>query len=189
MQFANRRLRSGFTLIELMVSLAVLAIVVAMAVPSFSDFAQRSALRGVADNVVGVIANAKEDAIKRDRLVRIDFKAVGTGFCVGAQPVANVTAAGCDCSSATACAIASFPADPTDLRSVMLDGTPAFGTITPAALIIDPKTAMLADFNNAGSIQFETPRGFGVRLSVNAMGRPSMCTPASMKALAGVSSC
>jgi type IV fimbrial biogenesis protein FimT len=181
--FNNR----GFTLIELMVSLAVLAILLTLAVPAFSDFAQRTALRGVADNVTAVIADAKEEAIKRDTLVRVEFKAVGTGFCVGAEPVATLTSVGCDCSSTTACTIAQFPSGAGQLHSVNLDGTPAFGTDT--AFVIDPKTAMLADFSDTGSMQMITPREFGIRVDVNAMGRPSLCTPSGKKAVAGVGAC
>lgn len=177
----------GFTLIELMVTISVLAILLALAVPSFVDFAERSALRGVADNIVGVIANAKEDAIKRDSLVRVDFKTVGTGFCVGAEPVATTSATGCDCSSATACTVASFPSSVGELRTVTLDGNPVFGTDT--AFVVDPKTAMLADFADAGNIQLITPKGYGVRVSVNAMGRPSLCTPSGKKPLSGVGAC
>lgn len=177
----------GFTLIELMVTLAVLAILLTLAVPSFVDFAQRSALRGVADDVINVIASAKQDAIKRDSLVRVDFKAVGSGFCVGAEPVATVGAAGCDCSSASACTVASFPAAASELRSVTLVGTPAFGGDT--AFVVDPKTAMLADFADTGNIELTVPRGYGVRIDVNAMGRPSMCTPSGKKSLSGVGAC
>lgn len=182
----------GFTMVELMVTLAVLAILLAMAVPSFRDFAERSALRGAADNVVGVIAAAKEEAVKRDSLVRVDFKEVGDGFCVGAAAVATTAAAGCDCSSTT-CPVGEFPANSGELRSVTLIDTPAFGGDT--AFVIDPKTGMLADFTDTGGIALQVPRGYGVEVQVNAMGRASLCTPSkisdgtSAKALSGIEAC
>jgi type IV fimbrial biogenesis protein FimT len=173
-------------LVELMVSLAVLAILVAMAVPSFVDFAQRSALRGAADNIVSVIGAARQEATKRDSLVNVQFKAVSSGFCVGAVEVANVSDAGCDCSSAS-CAVGQYPSGQGELRSVTMSGTPTFGTDT--AFVIDPKTGTLSDINDSGSIQLTVPRGYGVAVQVNALGRASLCTPSGKKALSGVGAC
>ena len=179
------RNQSGVTLVELMVTIAVLAILVTLAAPSFTDFAERSALRGAADNVVGVIAAAKEEAIKRDRLVRVDFKAVTTGFCVGAVVVAGASAAGCDCSAAS-CAVASYPESARDLHRVTMTGSPVFGA--DAGFVIDPKTGTLVDLSDGGEIVLGTSRGYAATVRVNAMGRASICTPGA-KGLAGVKAC
>jgi type IV fimbrial biogenesis protein FimT len=179
----------GFTLVELMVTLAVLAILLAMALPSFRDFAERSWLRGAADNVASVIGAAKEESIKRDSLVKVDFKAVGTGFCVGAAAVATASTAGCDCS-ATSCPVAAYPTSPSELHAVRLVGTPAFGSPTPDTnFVIDPKTAMLADVTDTGGIELDVPRGYGIKVLVNAMGRVTTCTPSGKKGLSGVGAC
>jgi type IV fimbrial biogenesis protein FimT len=183
---ANRNQSGGFTLVELMVTIAVLAILVSLALPSFRDFAERSSLRGVADNVVQLIGTARTEAIKRDALVRVDFRQVGTGFCLGAATVSTVTAAGCNCSSAT-CAIADYPSNANELESIALVGTPAFGSDT--AFVVDPKTGMLADVTDVGSIELSSPGGYGVKVAVNAMGRSSLCTPGGKKSLSGVDPC
>ena len=91
--------QSGVTLIELAVTMIVLAILVVMAAPSFSDFAERQAIKGAANSIVGVIAQAQEEAAKRDQPVRVEFHTLGTaGVCVGAI----VGTAACDCSSFSA---------------------------------------------------------------------------------------
>lgn len=175
------RNQSGVTLVELMVTIAVLAILVTLAAPSFVDFAERSALRGAADNVVGVIAAAKEDAIKRDRWVRVDVKPVGSAFCIGAAVVATGTAtAGCDCSAAS-CPVASYPENERDLHRVTM-------TAGDAGFVIDPKTGTLADFGDGGEIVLGTTRGYAATIRVNAMGRASICTPGE-KGLPGVKAC
>ena len=56
------RERQGFTLIELMISLLVLAILAALATPSFADFFERNRVRGAADDVVSLISNARGGA-------------------------------------------------------------------------------------------------------------------------------
>lgn len=176
----------GFTLVELMVTITVVAILLALAVPSFRDLTERSALRGAADNVVAVIAAAKQEAIKRDSLVRVDFKTVGTGFCIGAKTILNPTDAGCDCSVAN-CPLATYPSSGLELRSVSLVGTPAFGS--DAAFVIDPKTGMLADLADAGNAELQVPRGYAVRIDVNAMGRATQCAPSGKKNLFGMETC
>lgn len=185
-QVTSYRTQSGVTLIELMVAIAVLAILLALAAPSFADLAERSALRGAADNVVGVIAAAREESIKRDQWVRVDFKEKGDGFCVGAAAVDTVTSAGCDCSTAT-CALASFPEAARDLHRVTLTGNITFGD-DAGSFVIDPKTGTLSDFDDGGFIEMGTAHGYAARVGVNAMGRASICTSGD-KSLPGVAAC
>lgn len=183
----HRDRAGGFTLVELMVAMAVLAILVGFALPSFRDFAERSWLRGVTDSVTQVIGTARTEAIKRNQLVRVEFQQpAGGGFCVGAATVASTSAAGCDCSTA-ACPVAEYPANADELESLVLAATPSFGTDT--AFVVDPATGMLSDVSDAGSVEFASPRGYGVRLSVNPMGRASLCTPSGTRALSGVDPC
>lgn len=185
---SRRHSGRGFTLIELMVALSVLAIIAALALPSFKNFTERSALRGVADNVIGVIGAAKEEAIKRDQLVKVDVQTVGSGFCIGATVVASASAAGCDCSTASNCPVAVFPISAAQLRSVELDGTPEFGTGT-TDFVIDPKTGMLSDPADQGQVDLKVSSGSKVRISLNALGRPSLCTPSGATALSSVAAC
>lgn len=53
------------TLIELLVTLAVLAIVVTLAVPGFQDFVRRNRLAADANNLVTSLAMARSEAVKR----------------------------------------------------------------------------------------------------------------------------
>lgn len=172
----------GVTLIELVVAIAVLAILATLAAPSFVEFAERQALRGAVDNLSAAVATAKEEAIKRDRPVRVDFRAMGSAVCVGA----TTATAGCDCSAA-ACPIVTYPERERDLKRVALVGAPTFGADT--GFVIDPKTGTLDDLGDAGSVQLGTAKGYGVTLRVNAMGRMSTCTPAGKKSLSGVAAC
>jgi prepilin-type N-terminal cleavage/methylation domain-containing protein len=181
--------QSGFTLVELMVTIAVLAILVAMATPSFRTMAERTALRGAADSLTGVIATAKEEAMKRDSLVRVDLVAMGTGVCAGARTVASLTDAGCNCATAAAaCDVGAWPERERDMKNVLLSGSPSFGG--DGGFVFDPKTGMLEDLADVGSVQLATAK-YAVQVRLNAMGRTTTCSPSvsGKLGLAGVVAC
>jgi prepilin-type N-terminal cleavage/methylation domain-containing protein len=59
------RKHNGFTLIELMVAVAVLAIVMAIGVPSMRELIQNNRLVTHADDIAGIINFARAEAIQR----------------------------------------------------------------------------------------------------------------------------
>jgi type IV fimbrial biogenesis protein FimT len=58
--------QAGFTLLELMVGVTIIAILLAMAVPSFTDAGLPSQLRSVANDLVAASQLARSEAIKRN---------------------------------------------------------------------------------------------------------------------------
>ncbi|MDP1605971.1 MAG: GspH/FimT family pseudopilin [Rhodocyclaceae bacterium] len=76
------QIQSGFTLVELMVTIAVLAILLAIAVPSFSEVMLSSRLRSYANDFVASSTLARGEAIKRNSVVNLCASSNGTS-CVG----------------------------------------------------------------------------------------------------------
>lgn len=66
-------LKRGFGLIELMVTLVVLAILMAIAAPSFSDLLDRRRVSGLANEISTDIQWVRTEALKRNRLVTLTF--------------------------------------------------------------------------------------------------------------------
>ena len=66
-----RARHGGFTVIELMVALAVLAILVALAVPNFNDATLSARLNGFANSLVAAAQVARSEAIKRNETIRL----------------------------------------------------------------------------------------------------------------------
>lgn len=69
-RFAPRAV-AGFTLIELMVTLAVIAITLSIGVPSFQGIVSDNRMSGAANNLIGAMNVARSEAIKRGRSVNV----------------------------------------------------------------------------------------------------------------------
>ncbi|WP_265944223.1 GspH/FimT family pseudopilin [Dechloromonas sp. A34] len=62
---------SGFTLIELMIAVALLGILLTLAMPSFSDMIRRMRIESAANSLSVALATARSEAVKRGRNISV----------------------------------------------------------------------------------------------------------------------
>lgn len=67
----RRHAGGGFTLVELMISLSVAAILAAVAVPSYRTFISSQRIRAASYDITSVLLQARSEALKRNRAVTI----------------------------------------------------------------------------------------------------------------------
>lgn len=160
----------GVSLVEAAVVLAVIAVLLGAAMPSFEHIRQRRHLEGVALQFETDVQHARSLAVARNETVRIGFFAGDAASCYVAH-TGNVGTCACDPHGAVTCSGAGQV-----LRAAHVTGhggltlkanvkamtfDPTYGTVTPTATI----RVRIAD-------------GTELRQIVNVMGRTRSCTPA-----------
>lgn len=183
---------TGFTLVELMVTLAVLSITLVAAAPSFVDFFDKYRLRGAVDDVVSVISDARAASVKADRDVNVSLGGANTSaWCLGANAATEPSggdpvspAADCDCTDASQCLVGGgrLAVDVGQEGRVSVDSL-------ATAFAFDSKLG-LKDPLAPSTATFTSPRGrYALRVMVNALGQASVCTPTGKPAISGITAC
>lgn len=78
----TRRDHAGVTLVELMVTLAVIAIGATLAAPGFSQMIANYKVRGAADSILNGLNYARTEALRRNSAVSFSLTPGGSGWAV-----------------------------------------------------------------------------------------------------------
>lgn len=193
----RRQPSSGFTLIELMITIVIVAVLLAIAVPSFRDFFEKARLRGAADDMVSFFNAQRLNAVRHDRDIHVSVRGAAGSWCVGARMAATptvgqqVAAAGtCDCSSAPAqCLVEGQSAI---LQASAYGGGGGGPSIDAAdiSLTFDGQRGTLTNFANAGDVLLSSSSGqWQLRVQISGLGQARLCVPAGQPFVGGINPC
>ena len=181
----------GFTLIELMVTIAVLAVLMTLAAPSFSDFFQRYRLRGAADEVASLLVTARTEAMTRNRDVAVVFGGTDAAWCVGAVAAAEPATLGDAVSAVPSCNCTgdcTIGGKVTEARGSNYSGVARVAT--PAAFVFDRLTGAVKPLTAAGMTSFKSPnQKYTLAIDVSPLGRGQLCVPSGEPAMTGFPVC
>ncbi len=173
----------GFTLTEMAVTIAVLAILAAIAVPSFQETIQKRRLIGAAEQLYGDLQYARSEAINGDQRVGVYFSFGTTSWCYGIDD--DMTSA-CNCTATvTNCTVNTvekvFKSD--GFRGVSLASPLGFGGTGPSNETgFEPRRGLpMRTINNTlagGTISFSSTSG-GINVTLSGEGRVRLCSPPS----------
>lgn len=183
--------RRGFTLVEVATTLSIMVVLAMAAVPSFSDFLDRAAVRGAAEGAVDLISDARAEAVKNSLDVAVAMQGSGTAWCLGAnaasppsggQPASAASA--CDCGDAAQCQV-SGQRLATDAAA--FPGVRLVNAMAP--LTFDRQMGVVSPLGTR-SLTLTSPRGkYDLAVEVNALGHARLCVPVGKPAMTGVPSC
>lgn len=156
----------GVTIFELMVTLIVAAILLSIAVPSFSNLFDKNRVKGAAEELSAQIQFARSEAIARNIDVVVDVTG-GATWCVGVDD----TDAACDCTTDDDCQVNGVER--------VTDGS-EFGSVTlPTGddSITFEGTRGLPTGGGTTTFGLESSDGKRIGLAVNPIGRVALCSP------------
>ena len=128
--------QAGMTLVELMTGVGIVAILAAVAMPSFTGFLRNTEVRGSSEALLQGLQFARTEAIRQNRRICFDWSGVGTGWTVstdclaapGAVPVAQIIQSQPDREGSVASTVTTTPA------SSMRVAFNGFGRVVPNTL-------------------------------------------------------
>lgn len=195
----SRRPETGFTLIELLIVISIVAIILALAVPSFRSYIELQRLRAVHDQVATDIQFARSEAVRLKTVVhfRVMPASGSTAACYVIYSDTNKTppySAACDCTqpAGSRCTAATTA----EIRTVTVESWMGItlSTVNDSRFGVDPATgAMLLHPDDTGTY---VPREFILDTALDSSrkletvvgftGRVRSCAPpgSSIKAVA-----
>ena len=146
----------GLTLLELVIALAVLAVLSTLALPSMQSRVARARLHSAAEALAADLAQARFEAARRGQALHLEVT-TGPAWCW-----AVATTPGCACAQAQPC----------QLKAVHAQDHPGVRLLQAGAARLDPRG--VADGNPGAT--FEGGRDEQLRVDLLPLGRTRICT-------------
>lgn len=181
---------NGFTLVEMMMVLAVMAIIVTTAVPSMNSYRDINRLRGSTGQLFSDMQYARSESIKRNANISVSVTSNGTtSWCYGLHEVASCDCTITDTTNTSACTLSISGTNVLKVGSISdftnISMTSPIGTNQTIATF-DPVRGLAT---TTGNVIFQATDGTETHIDVSVLGRISACTPAGINSLAGYSAC
>jgi len=98
----------GFSIIELLIGVAVLAIVASLALPSYRAIIEKRKVTSAAEQAMAFLSSAQMESVKRNQIVAVNFATYTVGgtelWCLG-MIAGDDESVDCDCTQANSCSV------------------------------------------------------------------------------------
>lgn len=167
---SSSRRQKGVTFIELLISIAVLAILVGIAAPYFGDYIERQRLVGAAEAVYGQLQQAKQASVSNNKSIFFQASSIASGnWCTGYSELNN-----CNCITGTNCEIngqSTVLATATDYPDISV-----LNKNTPASTAMSLEFSMPGLNADGGTIVARSSRVGDIEIVISTVGRIRICS-------------
>ncbi|MEN8168656.1 MAG: GspH/FimT family pseudopilin [Pseudomonadota bacterium] len=165
------RQEKGFTLIELMITVAILSVVLGIAVPSMSSFMDKRRVIDAAEAVHSMLVYARSEAIARSTNVaaRIDANAMGVSTNTACNPSHILT-------DASPCVLSVDGVNV--LKRVVTSDYPGVTFATTTNQITFDPTRGTVPVGQNGTIRVSY-EDYEIRVIIGVIGRVRLCSPST----------
>ena len=195
---------SGFTLIELMIVMVIVAIGLALAAPSFQIMMEKRRVTAAAEEITSFIAYVQSEAVKRNEVVNFSWYTSGghsDQWCIGASLAPQSIPCNCretDPTDADFCSIDSVPYRM--VQTDFMDMGDDFIHMRPSAsnFSFDPIRGIVVDIADAESVDGDYlfyvhsdlragsgKRYYELQIQVNLTGRTTICSDDDRESIIG----
>ena len=185
------RRHCGFTIVELMMSIVLVAIGTALALPSYRDMVEKRQLTNSAEQLASFVNAAQGISSRTNQVVTVSYSRVGHDeWCIGAI----IDDTPCDCTETSSsasdyCAI--------DEQKFVLDNTNTNNmeflheiTAGDGAYAFDPIRGLFQDLDDSLTMELHSnSRDFKLNLMVNNTGRVILCSDDASHGVPGYDVC
>ncbi len=149
----------GVTFIEVMITVAIVAIIASLGVPQYFNHIEDNRLRHAAEDIYSKMYWARSQAIKENQNV-VFYVQTGASWCVGFS-----SSGSCTCSTSGSCGLGSIVAADYPQTTLTETGLGASGTFEPNQGVID-----------AGGTLTVSAGSRSVNVEINKMGFSKICS-------------
>lgn len=173
---ASKPVQRGLTVVELLLTMSIIAILVAVAVPSMYEFIMRKRVESIADELISDVRYARSMLARNNQTAKIKFGRTESETCyVVYHPVSILD---CDCTASPVCSSLG-PSTAVELKTVRIPAS-SHVTLAPeqgtsSLLQFDAPTGLPAA-GGVISISIQASPGGEVRLTTSQTGRPQLCS-------------
>ena len=170
---------AGVTLVELMVTLGIVAVLVAIALPSMREFIARKRLEGTAQELVTDLRLLKSHQIQ-------NRPGTGTGNSFSSNEskacymlyVLGTNVEHCDCGKAedVICGPANVPGRPTRIRQVDIPASTGISLTADSQRLVVTRYNGMPMFNQTISVTLASTTAGEIHVQTNETGVPSICS-------------
>lgn len=180
------RRHRGFTMVELMMSIVLVAIGIALALPNYREMVEKRQLTNGAEQLASFVNTVQGISTRTNQVVTVTVEDT-VEWCIGASVSVNQ----CDCSDEASVTYCEINAQPFVLNEDLLGSSDLVHNISGSgSYSFDPIRGLFTNLDDSLTMELRSPSGdYHLNLMVNNTGRVILCSDSSGHAVPGYDVC